>query len=169
MIITFERRFAMAHRLIADPTSKCATPHGHNEIVTVDLFSPEPLETGRSNMAAPFERLKARWHGWIDSQVDHAFQLSAADPMIDWFRAQEPARLAKIMTFDGDPTTEAAAIAFHRKLTAFLAIDAPSFQCLALRLQETPTNSVTVNPDDAAAWSPAPWCDRADDSINDLG
>ena len=171
MKIVFERRFAMAHRLIADPLSKCATPHGHNEVVRVELASERKPDLGGSNMAASFEQLKGRWHRWIDEAVDHAFQLAADDPLVDWFRTHEPQRLGRLMLFDGDPTTEAAVLAFHRKLSAFLRADGSDFRCVSLELQETPTNSIVLTEADAAAlahWSPGVWCDRADDSINDL-
>ena len=171
MKIVFQRRFAMAHRLIADPLSKCATPHGHNEVVRVELASERRPDLGGSNMAASFEQLKGRWHRWIDEAVDHAFQLAADDPLVDWFRDHEPQRLNRLMLFDGDPTTEAAALAFHRKLSAFLLADGSDFRCVALELRETPTNSVVLTEAEAKAlssWSPGAWCDRADDSINDL-
>ena len=35
--LVFTRRYSMAHRLMADARSKCAVPHGHNELVTVKL------------------------------------------------------------------------------------------------------------------------------------
>ena len=172
--IEFTRRFAMAHRLLADPRSKCVTPHGHNEFVTVTLESDAAPAWGGANMAASFERLKTRWHGWIDGAVDHAFQLNAADPLVAFFRAHEPERLPRLMLFDGDPTTEAAAVALRRKLQAFLREEAPGWRCVRLRLEETPTNAVVLEgAAGAAGWAPpswmqGAWCDRADASINDL-
>ena len=171
MRIRFERRFSMAHRLIADPLSKCATPHGHNEIVVVELATDARPDMGGANSVAPFERLKGRWHGWIDHHVDHAFQLAADDPLVDWFRTHEPQRLPRLMLFDGDPTTEALALAFWRKLSAFLRAEAPEFRLASLTLHETPTNAVTLDEAGARAladWRPAAWCERADDSLNDL-
>ena len=41
--LVFSRRFAMAHRLLADASAKCAIPHGHNEVVTVRLVATRPL------------------------------------------------------------------------------------------------------------------------------
>ncbi len=168
--IEFTRRFAMAHRLLSDPASKCAVPHGHNEVVTVTLACDAAPDWGRANMAAPFERLKTRWHGWIDGAVDHALQLNARDPLVDFFRAHEPQRLGRLMLFDGDPTTEAAAVGFRRKLTAFLRAEAPGWRCVRLRLEETPTNAVVLGdgPDGEGGWAPGAWCDRDDLSINDL-
>jgi 6-pyruvoyltetrahydropterin/6-carboxytetrahydropterin synthase len=169
-MLEFSRRYSMAHRLLACDETKCATPHGHDEVVTVGLVALTPMDFGRTNSTASFARAKRRWHGWIDDVVDHAFQLSAADPLIDYFRRAEPERLARLMVFDGDPTTEALAYAFWRKLSAFLAVDglfAPAF----VRIQETPTNQVVLDAAGAAAassWSPGAWADRADDTINDL-
>lgn len=168
--LEFTRRFAMAHRLIADPSSKCATPHGHNEFVTVTLATDAAPQWGASNMADSFERLKTRWHGWIDGAVDHALQLNRADPLVGFFREHEPERLSRLMLFDGDPTTEAAAVGLRRKLTAFLREEAPGWRCTRLRLEETPTNAVVLEGagESAGAWAPGAWCDRADASINDL-
>lgn len=168
--IEFTRRFAMAHRLLADPASKCATPHGHNEFVTVTLETEAAPQWGGSNLAADFEVLKRRWHGWIDGAVDHALQLNACDPLVGFFREHEPQRLPRLMLFDGDPTTEAAAVGFRRKLQAFLSVDAPGWRCTRLRLEETPTNAVTLDGggDFAGGWAPGAWCDRADQTINDL-
>ena len=81
--LVFSRRYSMAHRFIAGNSEKCAVPHGHNEIVTVQLkaVDPSPLD-GVNNMVEPFERAKTRWHRWVDDYVDHALQLSEADPCL---------------------------------------------------------------------------------------
>ena len=168
--LEFTRRFAMAHRLLADPASKCATPHGHNEFVTVALATDARPDWGGSNMALSFERLKTRWHGWIDGAVDHALQLNRLDPLVGFFREHEPQRLPRLMLFDGDPTTEAAAVGLRRKLAALLAVEAPGWRCVRLRLEETPTNAVVLEgeADPSGGWAPGAWCDRADMSINDV-
>ena len=44
--LEFTRRYAMAHRLLATKSAKCAIPHGHNEFVTVRL-EPEAREFRR--------------------------------------------------------------------------------------------------------------------------
>lgn len=167
--LEFSRRYSMAHRLLSDSNGKCLTPHGHDELVSVTLRPLKPMDFGASNMTAAFYRAKGRWHDWIDNAVDHAFQLSLADPLLGYFKAHEPDRLPRIMTFDGDPTTEALAIAFLRKLTAFLEADG-LFAAEAVRVQETPTNACTLTAADLAAvdWSPGAWARRADDSLNDL-
>jgi 6-pyruvoyltetrahydropterin/6-carboxytetrahydropterin synthase len=170
--LEFTRRYAMAHRLLADPDSKCAVPHGHNEIVSVRLAPHENFRFGGSNALAPFEALKRRWHGWIDGHVDHALQLGQDDPLIDFFRTHEPQRLGRIMSFVGDPTTEALAACFWLKLSAFLDAEGLPFSVSEVRVEETPTNTAVLtraafDPDNCGLDASA-WPRRADMSINDL-
>lgn len=170
--LVFTRRYSMAHRLIADPAGKCAIPHGHNEQVIARLrpVAPQRLDGG-ANMVVPFDRAKARWHRFVDDQVDHAFQLGAGDPMIDWFRVHEPQRLGRLLVTPGDPTTEMLAACLMAKLNAFLAADGNGLRCVELTVEETPTNAVTLAGDPAEVLplqNGAGWWSRADDSINDL-
>lgn len=169
--LEFTRRYAMAHRLLADPSSKCITPHGHNETVTVRLAPESAFRFGGANSLAAFDDVKARWHGWIDGAVDHAFQLNREDPLIGFFRQTEPERLQRIMTFEGDPTTEALAAVFWLKLDAFLRAGDLPFTVEAVRVEETPTNAVVLTRDvfdPGACGLPAEaWPRRADMSIND--
>lgn len=170
--LEFTRRFSMAHRLLSDRTSKCAIPHGHNELVTVRLGTELPLDLGDTNMAAPFAVLKRRWSRWIDDYVDHAFQVRLDDPLVDYFEAQEPDLKRRLMTFAGDPTTEALAAAFAAKISAFMAEDGLPFRCERIEVEETPTNRVVLE----RAWDLSPyegwmtdsWMRRSDMSINDL-
>jgi 6-pyruvoyltetrahydropterin/6-carboxytetrahydropterin synthase len=174
--LVFTRRYSMAHRLIADAASKCAVPHGHNELVTVRLQATTPRRLdGGANMVAPFETAKARWHRWIDEQVDHAFQLSNRDPLIDYFRDHEPGRLRRLLVTPGDPTSEMLAACFMAKLNAFLEDDGSGLRCVEVMVQETPTNTVTfsgdpsdVLPERSAVGNRAHWWWRSDASINDL-
>jgi 6-pyruvoyltetrahydropterin/6-carboxytetrahydropterin synthase len=170
--LEFSRRYSMAHRLINDPHGPCATPHGHNEIVTVRLAPTQKFRFGGANALAPFDDIKGRWKQWIDGAVDHAFQLNEADPLIAYFRAREPARLARIMTFAGDPTTEALAAAFWLKLSAFLVADGLPFAVTEVRIEETPSNTIVLgaanfDPRDCALPASA-WPRRADMSINEF-
>ena len=171
-ILEFTRRYAMAHRFLSDRSPKCMTPHGHNETVTVRLTAATPFRFGGANMEAPFEAVKGRWKNWIDGHVDHAFQLNGADPLIRWFRDHEPDRLPRLMTFVGDPTTEALAAAFWLKLRAFIAADDLPFAVAEVRVAETPTNAVVLTREtfDAETCNlPADaWPRRADWSINDF-
>lgn len=168
--VQFTRRFSMAHRLIAEAGSKCAVPHGHNEFVKITLEPEVEIAFGGANHAASFERLKRRWHGFVDNSLDHAFQLNRADPMLAWFQAHEPERLNQVLTIDGDPTTEALVIALWRKLEAILKAEALPFRLIELAIEETPTNTVLTRglTEAERAWRLGDWCDRADGSINDL-
>jgi 6-pyruvoyltetrahydropterin/6-carboxytetrahydropterin synthase len=170
--LEFTRRYAMAHRLLATQSPKCAIPHGHNEFVTVRLDPLASFSFSDTNSAAPFEAVKRRWHEWIDNHVDHTLHLAETDPLIGYFREREPKQLAQVMTFQGDPTTEALAACFFLKLSAFIAADGLPFRVREVRIEETPTNTVIISGDvfdpatcglRAGAW---PW--RADVSINDL-
>jgi 6-pyruvoyltetrahydropterin/6-carboxytetrahydropterin synthase len=170
--LEFTRRYAMAHRLIADPHGKCATPHGHNEFVTVRLAPMRAFAFSETNMDAAFEAVKGRWHAWIDDHVDHALQLNAADPLIGFFKQHEPYRLARLMVFPGDPTTEALAAVFFLKLHAFLEADGLPYRVDEVRVEETPTNAARLSAHgfdpSACGLPPAHWARRADMSINDL-
>ena len=174
--LVFTRRYSMAHRLIANADGKCAVPHGHNELVKVRLqaITPRRLD-GAANMVAPFETAKARWHRWIDEQVDHAFQLSNRDPLIGYFRDHEPARLRRLLVTPGDPTSEMLAACFMAKLNAFLEDDGSDLRCVEVIVEETPTNTVTfsgdpsdVLPERSAVGNRAPWWRRSDASINEF-
>ena len=160
----------MAHRLLSERSSKCATPHGHNEFISVTLQSDAPAHWGGANCQAPFADLKRHWHQFIDQSLDHALQLGANDPLIAYFKAHEPDLLPRLLVIDGDPTTEAVAIALYQKLTAILKAFAPEFRCVRLELEETPTNRILLDQNDlmAAPTTLGAWCHRADLSLNDL-
>jgi 6-pyruvoyltetrahydropterin/6-carboxytetrahydropterin synthase len=146
VLVTFERRFSMAHRLRHSGSFRCATPHGHNELVQVELSyaCDLPLDAA-TNMAADFGDLKRRWHAWIDQSVDHALQLGADDPLIGYFRASEAKTLARVMVLPGDPTTEILCAAFFYKLDAFLLADCASYAAERVTVVETPTNKVSID------------------------
>jgi 6-pyruvoyltetrahydropterin/6-carboxytetrahydropterin synthase len=175
-VFKFARRYSMAHRLAADPCSKCATPHGHNEVVVVECRPTGKFMTGM-NMSLSFADAKGAWHAFIDKAVDHAFQLDGADPLVNYFMEHEPQRLAQIMTTPGDPTTEMLTMVLARK---FRALCGASLELLTLSVEETPTNTVMLpvagmsyTEDYVARFMNAPadyklWFDRADLSINDF-
>jgi 6-pyruvoyltetrahydropterin/6-carboxytetrahydropterin synthase len=170
--LEFTRRYAMAHRLLATRSPKCAIPHGHNEFVTVRLEPLASFKFSETNSAAPFEVVKRRWHAWIDGYVDHTLHLGENDPLIGYFREHERARLAQIMTFPGDPTTEALAACFWLKLVAFVGDEGLPFRVREVRIEETPTNTVVLTRDtfdpEACGMVAQTWPRRADMSINDL-
>lgn len=174
--LIFTRRYSMAHRLLAGRSRKCAVPHGHNELIIARI---EPVAAtrldGASYMVEPFEDAKARWHRWIDEEVDHALQLSEEDPLIGYFRAGEPDKLARLLVTPGDPTTELLAVCFMAKLNAFLEDGGRRLRCVEIRIEETPTNAVmfsgdpaAVLPDRASRNHRPSWWQRPDMSINDL-
>jgi len=172
--LAFTRRYSMSHRLLSLQSGKCGIPHGHNEYVTVRLAAraPGPLD-GEANMVTPFHAAKRRWHAWIDEAVDHTLQLSARDPLLTYFREQEPEQLHRILVTPGDPSTEALAACFMAKVSAFLADQGGDLVCSEVRIEETPTNTVIFDGDPDAVLPtdgfPAPaWWQRPDDSINDL-
>lgn len=170
--LEFTRRYAMAHRLLATKSAKCAIPHGHNEFVTVRLDPTSSFTFSDTNSVAPFEQVKKRWHEWIDGQVDHTLHLAETDALIGYFREHEPKQLAQIMTFQGDPTTEALAACFFLKLSAFVADEKLPFTVREVRIEETPTNTVVVTRDSfdpaTCGLRPGTWPLRADMSINDF-
>jgi 6-pyruvoyltetrahydropterin/6-carboxytetrahydropterin synthase len=170
--LEFTRRYAMAHRLLATKSPKCAIPHGHNEFVTVRLDPLKSFSFSAANSAAPFEEVKRRWHGWIDEHVDHTLHLAETDPLLTYFRDHEPARLTQVMTFQGDPTTEALAACFFLKLSAFIADEKLPFTVREVRIEETPTNTVVINRESfepaESGLRPRSWPLRADMSINDF-
>src|SRR5260370_21926973 len=117
--LEFTRRYCMAHRLLAGLAPKCAFPHGHNEYVRVRLAprAAVPLD-GVGNMGEEFGAAKRMWHQWIDDAVDHSFQLSERDPLVEYFLEQEPAAIPRLLITPGGPTTECLAACFCQTLTA---------------------------------------------------
>ena len=170
--LRFSRRYSMAHRLTSGAAPNCAIPHGHDEVVTVDIV--ENTNAGldpETNMLVEFEQVKRRWFEWIDSAVDHSFHLGDRDPLIAYFQENEPALVARLLVTPGDPTTELRAACFSAKLFAFLGAENPNFSCRKLVIQETPTNSVAFRPFAITGVVPAGgghWWNRPDQSINDL-
>ena len=171
-MLRFSRRYAMGHRLISGAAPNCRVPHGHDEVVTVEIASDSNRALDEeTNMLVEFEIAKGRWFEWIDASVDHTFHISDADPLIDFFRQNEPELLPKLLVTQGDPTTELRAACYHAKLSAFLQASAKGLICTRLELQETPTNAVIFNASSTKRFLPtgdAHWWHRADSSINDL-
>jgi 6-pyruvoyltetrahydropterin/6-carboxytetrahydropterin synthase len=171
--LVFTRHYAMAHRLRASGSEKCAVPHGHTETVTVRLRPTQAAALdGEANMVEPFERAKATWHRWIDDHVDHALQLGQDDPLLGWFLRHEPQRASRLLITPGDPTTEILACCMMAKLNRFLHADGGRLVCREIRLDETPTNTVIFDGDPLPALPRTdrivPWWQRPDMSINDL-
>lgn len=146
--LVFTRRFSMGHRLIHGASESCALPHGHNEFVTVKLSPTQPARLdGHGNMPVSFQKAKSTWHRFVDEKLDHALQLAEDDPLLDWFKAHEPARARRIVVTPGDPTTELMVCLMMAKIGAFLQAEGSLLRCTELSLQETPTNTVTFSGD----------------------
>ncbi|WP_225197669.1 6-carboxytetrahydropterin synthase [Gluconobacter oxydans] len=170
--LVFTRRFCMGHRLITGASERCAIPHGHNEYVRVTLRPAKQTRLdGHANMILPFAEAKTRWHHFVDNSLDHALQLSETDPLLAWFRANEPERAQRIVVTPGDPTTELMAALMLAKLTAILTDQGDILRVHEIELEETPTNTVRLggNPQHyLPAVSRPPeqcWWNRPDASI----
>ncbi|MEM9479870.1 MAG: 6-carboxytetrahydropterin synthase [Verrucomicrobiota bacterium] len=167
--LRFSRRYAMAHRLTSGAAPNCSIPHGHDEVVTVEIASDSNAALDpATNMLAEFGSVKGRWFEWIDKAVDHSFHLADTDPLIGFFRENEPHQLARLLITPGDPTTEIRAACYHSKLTAFLQADGHPLVCTSLTIDETPTNAVIYNGHGASLPEGDHWWNRADLSISDL-
>lgn len=169
--LRFSRRYSMGHRLLGEAAPNCRVPHGHDEVVTVELASRDNAGLHPvTNMLVEFDQAKRRWFAWIDQVVDHSLHLNAADPLVVFFSEREPHLLPRLLLTPGDPTTEIRAACFKSKLGRFLRDDDHGLCCLTLTIQETPTNAVTCALDDPESILPSGnhWWSRADLSINDL-
>jgi 6-pyruvoyltetrahydropterin/6-carboxytetrahydropterin synthase len=169
--LRFSRRYSMGHRLLGEAAPNCRVPHGHDEVVTVDLVSARNAGLDpATNMLVEFDQAKRRWFEWIDRAVDHSLHLNAADPLVTYFAESEPRLLPRLLITPGDPTTEIRAACFKAKLGAFLAAENPALVCAVLTIQETPTNAVSCALAAPASILPegGRWWERADLSINDL-
>ncbi|MEC7225178.1 MAG: 6-carboxytetrahydropterin synthase [Verrucomicrobiota bacterium] len=172
IVLKFSRRYSMGHRLISGAAKNCQIPHGHDEVVTVNIASKnnEGLDPN-TNMLVEFEDAKGLWFKWIDQAVDHSFHINREDPIIEFFRENEPDLLTKLLVTPGDPTTEIRAACYHSKLSSFLNSGGKGLICIGLQIQETPTNAVYFSCDDIGKFLPSDhdnWWNRADLSINDL-
>jgi 6-pyruvoyltetrahydropterin/6-carboxytetrahydropterin synthase len=144
--LKFERRFSMAHRLLSGKSKKCSIPHGHNEFVKVSLqcVTPNKLDL-HTNMLTDFSSAKSRWHKFIDDYLDHSFQLRDDDPLLTYFKHNEPEQLARIVVVPGDPTTEMLAACLMSKLDNLLTHENSGLVCSEFELEETPTNTVILS------------------------
>ena len=162
----------MGHRLISGAAPNCRVPHGHDEVVTVDIAkSGEATLDPETNMLVEFEQAKGRWFEWVDDAVDPTFHIGDRDPLIDFFRANEPDLLKKLLVTPGDPTTELRAACYFAKLSALLAAGGEGLICTRVQIQETPTNAVEFSASDTSRYLPTGdghWWHRPDLSINDL-
>ncbi len=164
--LTFTRRFCMAHRLTSGASAKCATPHGHNELVTVTLVPtrPERLD-GVGNMVVEFGAAKRRWHAFVDDHLDHGLQLGEDDPLLAFATEAFPGW--RLVVTPGDPTTELLAVLLMAKCQSFLDDEGLPLRCARVKLEETPTNAVlfTGTPAEVLPRREG-WWSRADGSTS---
>lgn len=170
--LKFERRFSMAHRLLAGKSKKCAIPHGHNEFIRAYLTAPQeaPLNH-QDNMITNFADAKQLWHHFIDESLDHSFQISQTDPLLNFFKENEPNLLCRLVICPGDPTTEILAACLMSKLTQLLSSINSPLVCSQLELEETPTNTVILSGHNSYLKHLPQgnyWWERADMTVNDL-
>ncbi|MEE3177597.1 MAG: 6-carboxytetrahydropterin synthase [Verrucomicrobiota bacterium] len=170
--LRFSRRYAMGHRLISGAAPNCKIPHGHDEIVTVEIASPNNRKLDSdTNMLVEFEEAKGLWFEWIDGSLDHSFHVSSEDPIIKYFKENEPDLLSRLLITPGDPTTEIRSACYYAKLSSFLQTKEKDLICVGLQIQETPTNAVRFRCDDITKFLSSGadhWWNRSDLSINDL-
>lgn len=90
--------FSAAHRLVGHP-GKCASLHGHNYVVNVDIRGDNP----HANMVMDFADIK-RYLDDIVSVLDHATLLQSSDPLCPAVAADAATR---VVEFSEPPTAEA--------------------------------------------------------------
>jgi 6-pyruvoyltetrahydropterin/6-carboxytetrahydropterin synthase len=145
MELAFKYRFEAAHRF-TDAESKCATPHGHSWWITLKLKHDVSTIILDKNFATDFKDLKSGWKKFIDEELDHHFFLNAKDSLANHLKSTEPHLNIKLTP--GDPTTEVLASLFYKKAESILK-NQKHIEIDSILLEETPTNSVSVNKKDA--------------------
>lgn len=162
--LRFTRRFSMAHRLISGASKTCMTPHGHNELVIVDMVPRAARKLdGSTNMVVEFSAAKKRWHRFVDQRLDHALQLSATDPLLKVAETQFPDW--RLVVTPGDPTTELLTALLASKCQAILDHERTGLRVARVELQETPTNTVVLEGDPRELLPPGQgWWTRPDET-----
>lgn len=173
LTLRFTRHFIMAHRLAVGESLKCATPHGHNERVIVDLVAKDdtPRLDGGENVLVEFSKAKGRWHRFVDEALDHGLQLSSDDPFLAIVDQHFPTW--RVVVTPGDPATELLCALLAHKCQTFLDADETGLRVARLTIEETPTNTVVFEGDPreaiperalAATRDGSAWWARADQS-----
>lgn len=142
--IEIRHNVEMAHRLsTASSPPKCVSIHGHSWWVTVRI---EGAALDEEGMLLEFGAFKRAWRHFLDTSLDHHLVLRRGDPMVAAIRQVMPD--ARLLEFEGNPTTEALARWLHGRAEEVVAqLDASvPLRVARLHLQETAVN--------AAAWEP---------------
>ena len=148
--LRFTRRFCMAHRLIEGQSKKCATPHGHNQLVTVEL---EPAGgarlDGSANMVAGVRRREIKLARLCRQSARSQPPAQRPGPTA----GDRPRRVSAVAAcgLSWRPTTELLAALLMAKCQALTTAALPeaSLVCKRIELVETPTNAVIFEGDPA--------------------
>ena len=144
MNIAFCYRFEAAHRFLNSESKTCMTPHGHSWMATLYLDFTGP-HLDNSQMTVEFSQIKKDWKELIQETFDHSFMHNINDPIIEVLKNSE----VRLIPFPGDPTTEIIALFLFQKMD--IIVEQSPFKnkirVQAIKLRETPTNTVTCNRD----------------------
>ncbi len=146
--MNFRYRFEAAHRLVGAPSNKCRTPHGHTWFVELSISS-RGDQLNADQMIAEFSSVKSPWKRFIDETVDHSFFHHYRDPLLPALR--EIVDDFRGIPLPGEPTTELMAVLLLEKARQILKAgpDHEWVDAVAIRVEETPTNSIAVHVSDA--------------------
>ncbi|MEV0996805.1 6-carboxytetrahydropterin synthase [Nonomuraea sp. NPDC050202] len=147
--------FDAAHRLPHLP-GKCTNLHGHTWRTTIYIAAAD-LHDG---VLVEFGSFKTLMRDWIDTNLDHAALLGAADPLTPALRAEG----CRVFTFDTAaghasswPTVETVAhLIGHQAGQWLFNLASPRHaQISRVDVAETPANTATwINPN-SATWTTA--------------
>ena len=116
--------FSYGHRLLDHP-GKCASLHGHNGVVEIELSGSQLDSLG---MLIDFAEVKTLINSWIEEHLDHRTILKEDDPLAEVLnKAGE-----KLFLMDRNPTAENLA------WLIFKAAVAQGLPVSAVRFWETP-------------------------------
>ncbi len=141
MILEFTYRFEAAHRFLNTESTPCMTPHGHTWYATLGLeYLGKNLNANQ--MTQEFATLKGQWKTLITETLDHSYLHNINDPIIEVLQKESNPRL---LPFPGDPTTESIALLLFNKMNLLFQSNQSqsNFQVSFIKIQETPTNSIT--------------------------
>lgn len=146
MNLEFTYRFEAAHRFLNSDSVPCMTPHGHTWYATLSVgFTGAQLNS--SQMSVEFSQVKQQWKQLIQDTFDHSYMHNFNDPIVEVLHST--GTQTRLLPFPGDPTTELISLFMFNKIETLLM--ASSFADLvttqAIKLQETPTNTIICDRD----------------------
>jgi 6-pyruvoyltetrahydropterin/6-carboxytetrahydropterin synthase len=134
--VEINHHVSFAHRLKNDPGA-CKNLHGHTWIITAQVSGRVQEITG---MIVDFWALKKAIKTWLDWEYDHSCVLQEWDPFIPMIESEG----GRIVILGQPPTTEVLAARMMRDIQDILDKNFTDLRVIELRLQETPSNAVTV-------------------------